>query len=140
MNLESFVTECFQKHLAADLLAVSVRPMAGTMHVRVTVAGRLPEAKAVAEEFDGRTGRTRSQRACECGVGEGGSDWIRAGIFEAAKRKREEFLAGKFICARTLLGDVPGNPLSRSITAARNRLHRRGCVGSSRRSVSLLHR
>ncbi len=51
MNLESFVTECFQKHLAADLLAVSVRPMAGAMHVRVTVGGHLPEAKAVAEEL-----------------------------------------------------------------------------------------
>jgi hypothetical protein len=51
MNLESFVTECFQTHLAADLLAVSVRPMVGTMHVRVTVAGRLPEAKAVAAEL-----------------------------------------------------------------------------------------
>ena len=51
MNLESFVTECFQKHLAADLRAVSVRPMAGAMHVRVTVGGRLPEAKAVAAEL-----------------------------------------------------------------------------------------
>jgi hypothetical protein len=49
MNLESFVTECFQKHLAADLRAVSVRPMAGAMQVQVTVAWRLPEAKAVAE-------------------------------------------------------------------------------------------
>jgi hypothetical protein len=51
MNLESFVTECFQMHLAADLLAVSVRPMAGAMQVQVMVAGRLPEAKAVAEEL-----------------------------------------------------------------------------------------
>ena len=51
MNLESFVTECFRKHLAADLLSVSVRPAAGAMHVRVTVGGRLPEAKAVAAEL-----------------------------------------------------------------------------------------
>ena len=49
MNLESFVSECFQKHLAADLLAVSVRSMAGAMQVQVTVGGHLPEAKAVAE-------------------------------------------------------------------------------------------
>jgi hypothetical protein len=51
MNLESFVTECFRKHLAADLLAVSVRPAAGAMHVQVAVGGRLPEAKAVAAEL-----------------------------------------------------------------------------------------
>ena len=51
MNLESFVTECFQKHLAADLLGVSVSPLAGTMHVQVTVGGHLPEAKAVAAEL-----------------------------------------------------------------------------------------
>jgi hypothetical protein len=49
MNLEIFVTECFQKHLAADLLEVTVSPLAGTMHVRVIVGGHLPEAKAVAE-------------------------------------------------------------------------------------------
>lgn len=48
MNLESFVTERFRERLAADLLAVSVQPMAGVMQVRVTVAGRLPEAEAVA--------------------------------------------------------------------------------------------
>ena len=48
MNLESFVTECFRARLAAELLAVSARPMAGGMQVRVTVSGRLPEAEAVA--------------------------------------------------------------------------------------------
>ena len=51
MNLESFVTERFQKHLAADLLAVSVRPMARSMHVRVTVAGLLPAAQTMAEDL-----------------------------------------------------------------------------------------
>ncbi len=51
VNLESFVAECFRKRLAADLLTVSVRPMAGAMHVQVKVGGRLPEAKAVAEEL-----------------------------------------------------------------------------------------
>lgn len=51
MNLESFVTECFRTRLAADLLGVSVSPMAGAMQVRVTVGGRLLEAKAVAAEL-----------------------------------------------------------------------------------------
>ena len=51
INLEGFVRECFRKHLAADLLAVSGRPIAGVMQGQVTVGGRLPEAKAVAEEL-----------------------------------------------------------------------------------------
>ncbi len=51
MNLEGFVTECFRKQLAAELVAVSVRPMAGTMQVRVTVNGRLLEAEAMAVEL-----------------------------------------------------------------------------------------
>jgi hypothetical protein len=50
MNLESFVTECCRKHLMADLLAVSVRPIAGAMQALVTVRGRLPEAQVVAEQ------------------------------------------------------------------------------------------
>jgi hypothetical protein len=51
MNLESFVVECFRKRLTAELVAVSVRPMAGTMHALVTVSGRLPEAQEVAEQL-----------------------------------------------------------------------------------------
>lgn len=51
MNLEGFVTDCFRRRLAEELLAVSATPIAGAMHVRVTVCGRLPEAEAVAADL-----------------------------------------------------------------------------------------
>jgi hypothetical protein len=78
MNLESFVTACFQKHLAADLLAVSVRPMAGTMHVRVTVGGHLAEAKAVAEELMAELAELDRSVHVSVELGKGSPDCLRA--------------------------------------------------------------
>ncbi len=45
------MTECVHNHLMADLLAVSVRPIAGAMQALVTVRGRLPEGQVVAEQL-----------------------------------------------------------------------------------------
>ncbi len=67
------------------------------MHVRVTVGGRLPEAKAVAAELMAELAELDRSVHVSAELGKAaviGFGRLRAGISEAAKRKREEFLAG----------------------------------------------